>query len=633
MILELKDSASQDIVNSFINKKKWIANTTYRIWGTNIINNIGTGTDSIRTPITVSKDDLTTYLNAFITEIRSNQDSFKTKSQLDKTTQETFGSNENNEIKLNLYRTVKAIYDKWIGDVDNTNNTGTGIIFQCSSNRSYNDKNLALKRGVSSPSLIDSFRFVTRSFTDIGDDLLINPKIFTTLLTENPNQSFYDLLSRLLTDNNFEFVALPTFINYNDPKELQSIFEPSPSIADTPNGSGPSFVCVYLGQSSTKLDFGTNSFYPNDGFDLTQKSIPKDFSTPLNSYEDKLGAFVVNYGQQNQNIFKDITLDQNEFSETAESLQITEDLSKTLGETNRTLAGQNMYNVYSVRSYKAEIEMMGNAMIQPMMYFQLNNIPMFHGAYMITHVKHNIRPNYMTTHFTGQRIKATAAPLIDSSTLFTSILGNYKPSISDGNNKVRSGSITKNGLVCALNTQAKKTYNWNGDDNKLLDVWLKFIVTKNYAPSSDTVSIKNKILNIASNLNFNAFDLIKVFAIESFGGKPTADNGQGCYGIIQFCSFANGGGQLLVKQGKIANTTEILTTSLLNQLDFVDIYLRNTSPFYKKVLTGQAITLADLYLAVLLPSGINVTDTNKEIFVPGQQANILYIGCSKPTLA
>jgi hypothetical protein len=49
-------------------------------------------------------------------------------------------------------------------------------------------------------------------------------------------------------------------------------------------------------------------------------------------------------------------------------------------ENNRTLAGQNIYNVYSVRSYKAEVEMLGNAMIQPMMHFQLNNIPMFHGG-------------------------------------------------------------------------------------------------------------------------------------------------------------------------------------------------------------------------------------------------------------
>jgi hypothetical protein len=66
--------------------------------------------------------------------------------------------------------------------------------------------------------------------------------------------------------------------------------------------------------------------------------------------------------------------------------------------------------------------MMGNAMIQPMMYFQLNNIPMFHGAYMITHVKHSIKPNFMSTNFTGVRIRQVETPLISVKDLFMSLI-------------------------------------------------------------------------------------------------------------------------------------------------------------------------------------------------------------------
>jgi murein DD-endopeptidase MepM/ murein hydrolase activator NlpD len=99
-------------------------------------------------------------------------------------------------------------------------------------------------------------------------------------------------------------------------------------------------------------------------------------------------------------------------------------------ENNRTFGGQNMFNVYSVRSYKAEVEMMGNAMIQPMMYFQLNNIPMFHGAYMITHVKHNIKPNFMSTHFTGVRIRFPETPLMTSIDMYKSLLGSIDVSLS-----------------------------------------------------------------------------------------------------------------------------------------------------------------------------------------------------------
>ena len=52
---------------------------------------------------------------------------------------------------------------------------------------------------------------------------------------------------------------------------------------------------------------------------------------------------------------------------------------------------------------------------------------MFHGAYLITSVKHNIKPNYMTTTFSGVRIKDTLTPLVEAAAMYSSILGDYKP--------------------------------------------------------------------------------------------------------------------------------------------------------------------------------------------------------------
>jgi hypothetical protein len=88
--------------------------------------------------------------------------------------------------------------------------------------------------------------------------------------------------------------------------------------------------------------------------------------------------------------------------------------------TIKNFGWSNMYNVYSVRSY-AEVEMMGNAKIQPMMYFQLNNIPMFHGAYMITRVKHNIKPNTMSTTFSLLGLGFQKTKLFDASDLYMSL--------------------------------------------------------------------------------------------------------------------------------------------------------------------------------------------------------------------
>jgi hypothetical protein len=67
-------------------------------------------------------------------------------------------------------------------------------------------------------------------------------------------------------------------------------------------------------------------------------------------------------------------LDQREFTETMESLQTIEDISQGGDKSKATYRGNNLFNVYQTRSYSAEIEMLGAPMIQPMMYFQLNNI-------------------------------------------------------------------------------------------------------------------------------------------------------------------------------------------------------------------------------------------------------------------
>jgi hypothetical protein len=76
-------------------------------------------------------------------------------------------------------------------------------------------------------------------------------------------------VGHLLTSNNFNFIALPTFINYNDDKELNAMFEPFENYDKAVEDGicGPSFVCMYVGQTSKHLDFG-GSNYSNDGIDF-----------------------------------------------------------------------------------------------------------------------------------------------------------------------------------------------------------------------------------------------------------------------------------------------------------------------------------------------------------------------------
>ena len=58
--------------------------------------------------------------------------------------------------------------------------------------------------------------------------------------------------------------------------------------------------------------------------------------------------------------------------------------------------------------------MLGNALIQPMMYFNVRNIPMFSGPYMITSVSHNISEGEFSTTFKGTRQPFYSLPKIDS---------------------------------------------------------------------------------------------------------------------------------------------------------------------------------------------------------------------------
>lgn len=359
-------------------------------------------------PVRVESAKLKLYLENFFTRFNELASDFKDPEtdENDKYQKKIFNSIDDDTIKLSIYRTLSSINTKWIGgDV---------------SNGCANIDNIA-----------SSFRYIDSSFSDIGDKFLINPSTVYNKITSNYNQSFFDVVQTILTNNNFTFIPLPSFINFRDIDDLKDAFK-AYSYKESINKKivGPSFVCVYTGQKSTNLDLGEDSEYKDDGIYIQNDGcgnitgpIPKIFKEGGNSKSLDIPYFLVSYGKDNQSFFKDIKLDQREFVETAESLEIIETISNSGNKRKPSFNGQNLFNVYQKRSYSAEIEIMGNAMIQPMMYFQLNNIPMFRGAYLINNVSHSITPHNMSTTFKGQRIKNTKIKLIDESQLFMNLLG------------------------------------------------------------------------------------------------------------------------------------------------------------------------------------------------------------------
>jgi len=155
---------------------------------------------------------------------------------------------------------------------------------------------------------------------------------------------------------------------------------------------------MYIGGTSSYPTKAGNGFV-EDGITDLSNTDAKDFQTDPDCYPvydldkqkekfpnfsfNQVRAFRVRFGEQNQSMFTNIKIDSKEYPETNESIQILSRLAGDNQEDAPVPKGQNLYNLYENRSYKATISGLGNAMIQPTQYFQLENVPLFNGAYLI----------------------------------------------------------------------------------------------------------------------------------------------------------------------------------------------------------------------------------------------------------
>jgi hypothetical protein len=127
---------------------------------------------------------------------------------------------------------------------------------------------------------------------------------------------------------------------------------------------------------------------------------------------NKVVGFNVDFGTRNQGVFYSIQLDQNSAAATAESNMVLTDMSLQAGGRRATGQSIGLYNYYKTRSYECRVESLGNMMIQPTMYFNLQHVPMFYGPYMIQSVEHVIDGGDFKTYFTGLRMPVASIPKI-----------------------------------------------------------------------------------------------------------------------------------------------------------------------------------------------------------------------------
>lgn len=441
---------------------------------------------------------------------------------------------DGDDIKLSLYRSFKSLYDKWISSSSSSNNR----LFY---NKTDEDK-----------SLYDLFSFVNRGFKDIGHEAVIDITYLKTI-ADNPTMSLYQVIVEILSKNNFDFFPLPSYIRYdgstNSTNSLVEMFKPVTDLNSIT--SSPSFMCMIRPGTSRVLDIksvnsncrggGTNIEYGDDSFDITsvvEGTNSGDFDNDTKTSQS-VTAFKVTYGQENQSHFKSIQLDQAEFKETQESLMAIDRMTKRKdGEgPSRTAKGNNLYDVQLTRSYTCTVEAFGNMMIQPLMYFKLENVPMFHGTYLITNVKHSVKPNNVSTTFTGVRQPLVAVPIVtDALSLMNISKSETKSgsggSISDLNKNKTQGestnqSVTESGMSEVNNLipgggvnpeeGVKYVKNLNptqkNNINIIIDNLKKVGITqpKAHAAILAVISKESNLIPISEDFNYTAKRLTEVF--------------------------------------------------------------------------------------------------------------------------
>lgn len=338
-------------------------------------------------------------LDTFLQELTSKFKNFNYEE--DKTKIDFFDGYNNKPLKVELYNFFKSMNDKWIAG-----------------------------NSIGQKSLLEEFLFLDKANKDIGNDYYFDITRLKNLGDpKNVKQSLYSSISILLQGTGFDIRALPSYINFygtnfsNTPK-----LTPSKKIAQNLFGtflevdyqeSSPKIIIQYVGKNSTRPDMQDNSKYKftDDSFNIGNVNnnpimitLPKVFKTGDLAKTNKVVAFEVSFGDQNQSIFKGVTLDQATIKNTSESFYVLENLARSESGSASHNVDIGLYDYYRQAAYSCDVTCMGNSMIQPTMYFYLKNIPMFKGTYWITEVSHSIRNGSMTTTFKGSRMPYTALP-------------------------------------------------------------------------------------------------------------------------------------------------------------------------------------------------------------------------------
>lgn len=298
-------------------------------------------------------------------------------------------------LKTELWETFKNFNDRWISGQDVKNKT-----------------------------LFEQFLFLDKANRPIGNKVIIDINQLRGFLKSNLAQtSVLDLIGSILEKNNFIFMPTPSYANFYGRNERVKEGMPNPAFSDVANNtfgtflevdthtSEPKLLAIYVGKPAEKLNTSAendNYLYGDDSFDLSipSQSGVRASEDGITNFSDrnKVVAFNVDFGIQNQSIFKSINIDMSQRKNIAPTFQVLADMGAQADGQKVAQQSVSLYNFYKAASYNCSVTSMGNVMIQPTMYFNLRYVPMFYGPYLITSVTHDITTRDFQTSFEGVRM-------------------------------------------------------------------------------------------------------------------------------------------------------------------------------------------------------------------------------------
>ena len=363
---------------------------------------------------------------------------------------------ESKQTKLELWESFKATNDKWISGTD------------------FKEK-----------TLFEDILLLDRASRDVGNLILVDvSKLKDNLTTINPATTMLVYVQTILVENNFVVMNIPSYVNFYNVQDAVKNPEPKPEgtleFANTLFGtfmsvdyrnSSAKMVCFYAGKPSEQLDLKENVDYRyrNDAFDLRRVDNPLvENQIGKNDWDksNKVVGFNVDIGPQNQSIFQGFNVSQNPGLATAESLEVLNKMANQSNSRKESTQSNSLYNLYKNRSYTCQVTMMGNAMIQPTMYFNLRYVPMFSGPYMIQRVDHSISPGSFQTTFEGIRQPTASLPKVDNyiqslkSTLLQTIIDKNKKNKQEKEKAIAAG--TKSNVVGQKNDKVDENTKKDG---------------------------------------------------------------------------------------------------------------------------------------------------------------------------